>query len=74
MYIRKIVRSWVTSEGEKKSKTYYYWYKSKRIGDTVISECVGPATEQEYIKTKVEITEGNNLINPNSATEIGELS
>jgi hypothetical protein len=51
VYIRKITRSWKTKEGKSKSRSYYYWYKSRRIGDKVISECVGRASEEEYIRT-----------------------
>jgi hypothetical protein len=51
MYVRKIVRQWETN-GKAKTKVYYYWYKSKRIGDKVISECVGPATEEDYTRTR----------------------
>jgi len=52
VYIRKITRSWKTSDGKKKEKTYFYRYQSKRIGKQVISECLGPATEEEYLKAK----------------------
>ncbi|MHA2249851.1 MAG: hypothetical protein ACXAD7_05790 [Candidatus Kariarchaeaceae archaeon] len=48
MYVRRITRRWTIRNGEVKSKTYYYWYKSKRIGSKVISECIGPATEVDY--------------------------
>jgi hypothetical protein len=48
MYVRKILRSWMTKTGEKKQKVYYYWYQSKRVGSRVISNCIGPATESDY--------------------------
>lgn len=51
VYIRKIVRRWRTKTGDIREKSYYYWYKSRRIGDKVISECMGRATEEEYLKT-----------------------
>ena len=50
MFIRKLTRSWVNKSGEYQSKTYFYWYKSKREGNKVISEFIGPATEQEYVE------------------------
>ncbi|MHA2029924.1 MAG: hypothetical protein ACXAC2_17780 [Candidatus Kariarchaeaceae archaeon] len=41
---------WKTKAGKKIEKTYYYWYKSIRRGTRVISECVGPASETDYIE------------------------
>ena len=54
MYIRRITRNWVNKSGETITKIYYYWYQSKRIGNKVISECIGPATEEDYLKLKNE--------------------
>ena len=48
MYIRKIARKWKNKDGKVCEKNYYYWYKSIRIGEKVISECLGKATAQEY--------------------------
>ncbi|MHA2098508.1 MAG: hypothetical protein ACW99A_07460 [Candidatus Kariarchaeaceae archaeon] len=50
VWVRKIVRVWKTKAGKKIEKTYYYWYKSIRRGTRVISECVGPASETDYIE------------------------
>jgi len=54
VYIRKIKRSWKTADGTKKEKTYFYRYRSKRVGETVISICLGPATEEEYLESRDE--------------------
>ena len=48
MYIRKMSREWKTKAGETKKHTYFYWYKSKRIGEEIISQCMGKASEEEY--------------------------
>lgn len=54
VYIRKITRSWKRSDGTKQEKTYFYRYRSKRIGKQVISECLGPATREEYLESRKE--------------------
>ena len=54
VYIRKITRKWKTKEGSPKERSYFYWYKSRRIGDKVISESIGRASEDEYLKTHKE--------------------
>ncbi len=50
MWVRKIVRVWKNKTGMEIKKTYYYWYKSIRRGKRVVSECIGPATEADYIE------------------------
>lgn len=58
MWVRRIERKYTVRNGNSISKYYYYWYKSKRMGNRVISECIGSATEKEYLdqiaKKKVE--------------------
>ncbi len=68
VYIRKIVRKWKTKEGKVKERSYYYWYKSRRIGDKVISECVGRASEEEYLRTHKAKLEAE------KASELDDLS
>ena len=48
MWVRKISRTWKGKNGNRVVKEYYYWYKSVRKGNRVISQCIGPASEQEY--------------------------
>lgn len=73
MYIRKITRKWKNKDGSESEKSYFYWYKSTRIGDKVISECLGKASEEDYKKLHAEklptqlIYENEELKRPNVA-------
>ena len=49
VWVRRILRQYSLGNGQVKSKYYYYWYKSKRIGKKVISESFGPASEKDYL-------------------------
>ena len=60
MWVRKMMRAWRTKTGVEVKKNYYYWYKSVRKGNRVVSECKGPASEKdynEYLKTVNTINE-----------------
>ncbi len=58
VYVRKITRTWKNKSGDTKQKDYYYWYKSRRIGDKVISECIGKATKADYDRTHQPLVSG----------------
>ncbi len=55
VYVRKITRTWKNKSGVVKQKDYYYWYKSRRIGDKVISECIGKATKADFDRTHQDL-------------------
>jgi hypothetical protein len=77
MYIRKITRKWKNKDGSESEKNYFYWYKSTRIGEKVISECLGKASESDYRKLHSErvheITHyGNEELTKPSITKLSE--